>query len=69
VSVYLPSPSCPANVGNDQKGDDMVRFKDRVIGAIVKILSAIYIPSATGRPALQRIPARRDPIAIARRRR
>ncbi len=46
------SSPCPANIWNDQKGDDMLSLIDRLLGAVVRLLSAISI----SKPAVQRIP-------------
>ncbi len=64
----MPSPSCPADIRNDQKGDDMASLKDRVIQAVAKILSTISMPMTAGRPAFQRLPVTRVQHPLLRRR-
>ena len=47
----------------------MASLIDRVIQAVVKILSSISMPMAAGRPAFQRLPVKIDQYAALRRRR
>jgi hypothetical protein len=61
----MPFPSCPANIWNDQKGDDMLSFRNKVIVAVVKFLFVISI----AKPALQRIPVQMNHPFFTRRRR
>jgi hypothetical protein len=45
----------------------MATLKDRVLGAVIKLLSVLSNP-VMGRPAFQRIPVRTNPTSAMRRR-